>query len=159
MDEIDRKIVLATQGGLPLVAEPYKAVAEDVGISPAEVTERMERMLEDGSIRRIGLVPNHYALGYAFNGMTVWNVEDSHVGDLGPKVGALDCVTHCYLRPRHLPEWPYNFFAMVHGKDRETAEEGISQITQVLGDHNKGHLVLFSSRILKKTGMRLGSSG
>lgn len=157
MDEIDRKIVLATQGGMPLVAEPYKAVAQEIGVDAVDVMERMEKMLEDGSIRRIGLVPNHYALGYAFNGMTVWNVDDEKVMELGPKVGALDCVTHCYRRPRHLPEWPYNFFAMVHGKNRETAEEGISQIAQVLGDHNKGHLVLFSSRILKKTGMRLGS--
>jgi len=157
MDDIDRKIVLATQGGLPLVAEPYKAVAEEVGIVSAEVIERMERMLDNGAIRRIGLVPNHYALGYAFNGMTVWNVDDAYVRELGPEVGALDCVTHCYLRPRHLPDWPYNFFAMVHGRDRETAEKGISQIEAVLGQHNKGHLVLFSSRILKKTGMRLGA--
>lgn len=156
MDDIDRKIVLATQSGLPLSAEPYKTVGEEVGIAPQEVIERMARMLEDGAIRRIGLVPNHYALGYAFNGMTVWNVDDMKVRELGPKVGALDCVTHCYLRPRHLPEWPYNFFAMVHGKNRETAEKGIEEIAQVLGDHNKGNLVLFSSRILKKTGMRLG---
>jgi len=78
--------------------------------------------------------------------------------ELGHKIGALDCVTHSYRRPRHLPDWPYNLFAMVHGKNKETAEAGVQQIADVLGDHNKGHLVLFSTKILKKTGMRLGAS-
>ncbi|MCW9034822.1 MAG: Lrp/AsnC family transcriptional regulator [Rhodospirillales bacterium] len=156
MDEIDRKIVLATQGGLPLVAKPYEAVGEIVEISSAEVIKRMEAMLENGMIRRIGLVPNHYALGYKFNGMTTWNVPDEKARELGKKIGALDCVTHSYLRPRHLPDWPYNIFAMVHGKDKETAEAGVEQIAEVLGEHNQGHMVLFSTKILKKTGLRLG---
>ena len=103
MDEIDRKIVLATQEGLPVVAEPYAEVAKQVGIETSEVIERLEKMLETGGIRRIGVVPNHYALGYKFNGMTVWNVPDEMVDELGPKIGALDCVSHCYQRPRFLP--------------------------------------------------------
>jgi len=101
------------------------------------------------------VVPNHYALGYRFNAMTVWNVADQMVSALGPEVGALPFVSHCYLRPRHPPDWPYNLFAMVHGRDRATALAHAGAIAEVLGAHCRGHQVLFSNRILKKTGLRL----
>ena len=156
LDEIDRRIVLATQSGLPLEPQPYHAVARQVGVSPEEVMARMRRMLETGMIRRIGAVPNHYALGYKANGMTVWDVPDEKVDELGERVGALDFVSHCYHRPRHLPDWPYNFFAMVHGHDRAEVEEQVRLIAELLGAANRGHEILYSTRILKKTGLRIG---
>lgn len=156
-DHLDRKILLATQEGLPLVSQPYHAVADQVGISPGEVMERMRAMLDSGVIRRIGAVPNHYALGYKANGMTVWDVADARVDELGERVGQLDSVSHCYQRPRHLPDWPYNFFAMVHGHDRAEVERKADQIAALLGDACSGHEILYSTRILKKTGLRIGS--
>ena len=156
LDEIDRRIVLATQSGLPLEPQPYHAVARQVGVSPEEVMARMRRMLETGMIRRIGAVPNHYALGYKANGMTVWDVPDEKVDELGERVGALDFVSHCYHRPRHLPDWPYNFFAMVHGHDRAEVEEQVRLIAELLGAANRGYEILYSTRILKKTGLRIG---
>jgi DNA-binding Lrp family transcriptional regulator len=155
MDAIDRAIVLATQDGLPLVARPYEEVALRVGISEADIIARMQRMQSEGVIRRIGAVPNHYALGYRFNGMTVWNVPDGKASELGRAVGALPFVSHCYLRPRHLPDWPYNLFAMVHGRDKETALAHAAAIAELLGADCQGHQVLFSSRLLKKTGLRI----
>lgn len=156
LDDIDRRIVLATQSGLPLEPQPYHAVARQVGVAAEEVMARMLRMLESGAIRRIGVVPNHYALGYKANGMTVWDVPDERVDELGEKVGALDFVSHCYCRPRHLPDWPYNFFAMVHGHDRSEVEELVRRIAALIGDANRGHEILYSTRILKKTGLRIG---
>lgn len=156
LDEIDRRIVLATQSGLPLEPQPYLAVAQQVGVSAEEVMTRMRRMLETGMIRRIGAVPNHYALGYKANGMTVWDVPDEKVDELGELVGALDFVSHCYQRPRHMPEWPYNFFAMVHGHDRGEVEEQVRLIADLLGDADRDHKILYSTRILKKTGLRIG---
>ena len=156
LDEIDRRIVLATQSGLPLTPQPYHAVARQVGVSPEEVMARMRRMIETGMIRRIGAVPNHYVLGYKANGMTVWDVPDERVDELGERVGALDFVSHCYHRPRHLPEWPYNFFAMVHGHDKSEVEAQARQIADLLGDADRGHDILYSTRILKKTGLRFG---
>lgn len=157
MDDIDRRIVVATQDGLPIIAEPYAAIAAEIGVSEAEVIARMQAMLADGVIRRVGVVPNHYRLGYTFNGMTVWDVPDIQARDLGQAVGALPFVSHCYLRPRHLPDWPYNLFAMVHGRDRDTALAHVEAIAQTLGDACRGHQVLFSSRILKKTGLRISA--
>lgn len=155
LDNLDRAIIEATQAGLPLTTEPYHEIARQIGASPDQVMARMSDMLESGVIRRIGIVPNHFALGWKFNGMTVWDVADESVDALGARVGALDFVTHCYQRPRFLPEWPYNLFAMIHAKNREDAQHQIDQIAALLGVHYRAHSTLFSTRILKKTGLRI----
>lgn len=158
IDAIDRRIIVATQAGLPLVSRPYHAVAEALGLTAEEVMARLARMLDDGIIRRIAAVPNHYALGYRGNGMSVWNVPDEKVSALGRRVGALDFVSHCYRRPRHPPAWPYNLFAMVHARDRAGVEAQVEHIAELLGEDNHGHTVLYSTRILKKTGLQLGAA-
>ena len=155
MDAADRRIVQATQGGLPLEPRPYHAVAAAIGMAPAEVMGRMERMLAEGAIRRIGAVPNHYALGYRANGMAVWDVDDARVDALGAKIAALGLSSHCYRRPRHPPHWPYNLFTMVHGRERAEAMRAVEVIAAVLGPAARSRGVLFSTRILKKTGLRL----
>ena len=156
VDAVDRAIIVATQGGLPLVALPYHAIAQLLHLDPEDVMARMRRMHEVGVIRRLGVVPNHYAIGYRSNGMSVWDVPDALVDQLGEAVGAFDFVSHCYCRPRRLPQWPYNLFAMVHGKTREEVELQVQQIADFLGDQVRSHTVLYSTRILKKTGLRLG---
>lgn len=156
LDEIDRQIVLATQSGLPLVPHPYHAIAQQLGITAAEVMLRMRNMIDSGVIRRIGVIPNHYALGYKANGMTVWDVPDDQIDALGKKIGDLEFVSHCYHRPRHLPDWPYNFFAMVHGHNRSEVEAFVHHIAELIGDADRGHEILYSTRILKKTGLRIG---
>lgn len=155
LDDLDRKIIRATQSGLPLTARPFDSVAEGVGSSAAEVMARMQAMQDAGIIRRIGAVPNHYALGFTANGMTVWNVDDDRASALGREIGALDFVSHAYLRPRHLPDWPYNLFAMAHGRDKAEVEEKAQLIRTRLGDACQGGEILYSTRILKKTGLRL----
>lgn len=154
-DDLDRRLVVATQAGLPLVPHPYDAIGQPLGLTGEEVRQRLAEMLRCGIIRRIGAVPNHYALGYTANGMTVWDVDDARVDELGERVGGLEFVTHCYRRPRHLPDWPYNLFAMVHGKSRGEVEEKAAQIAALLGSACCTHQVLYSSRILKKTGLRI----
>ena len=155
MNRLDERIVRATQAGLPLVPRPYAALANDLGVREAQVIARLGEMLADGRIRRIGAVPNHYALGYTANAMSVWDVDDGAVGELGRAVGALPFVTHCYRRPRRLPDWPYNLFAMVHGRSRDETAAKIETIRATLGRSLRGSDVLYSTRILKKTGLRM----
>jgi len=155
MSRLDERVVRATQAGLPLVPRPYAAVASDLGVGEAQVIALLRKMIADGRIRRIGAVPNHYALGYRANAMTVWDVADEAVDRLGHAVGALPFVTHCYRRPRRLPDWPYNLFAMVHGRSRAETGAKIEEIRGVLGRRARGGDVLYSTRILKKTGLRI----
>jgi siroheme decarboxylase len=155
LNPLDRQIILATQKGLPLLPQPYEWVAQQVGCTAEQVIRRMQAMQEAGIIRRVGAVPNHYALGYGFNGMSVWDVADQDVMAAGQAITALSFVSHCYQRPRFLPHWPYNIFAMVHARHEAAAHDLVGQIAAALGGMVRGHQVLFSTKILKKTGLRL----
>jgi DNA-binding Lrp family transcriptional regulator len=103
-------------------------------------------------------VPNHYRLGYTANGMSVWDVDDAVVDELGAQVGALPGVSHCYRRPRHGAAWPYNLFAMLHGRSRAEVQAHADAVAALLGTACRGHDILYSTAILKKTGLRLRSS-
>ena len=159
IDAIDRRIIAATSGGLPLVSAPFAEVARWLGLEEDEVIARMAAMQDSGVIRRIALAPNHYALGLVANGMSVWDVADAQVDTLGARVGALDFVSHCYRRPRALPDWPYNLFAMLHGHSRAEVEARRTEVAALLGEACRGHDILYSTRILKKTGLRLTGEG
>lgn len=158
LNEFDRALIAATQGGLPIVARPYEAVGAMLGVSGQCVRERLAHMVEQGLIRRIGIVPNHYKLGFTANGMSVWDVADERVDALGAAVGALPFVSHCYRRPRHGSDWPYNLFAMLHGRSRDEVQAQREQVAALLGDACRGHDILYSTAILKKTGLRIHES-
>ena len=155
IDAMDRRLIQATQAGLQLAQRPYHQLASELGIPTEEVMHRLRRMLETGIIRRIGVVPNHYTLGYRANGMSVWDVPDEDISAIGRQVGALDFVSHAYHRPRHLPMWPYNLFAMVHGRTKAEVEDKVATIADLIGSADCGHSILYSTRILKKTGLRI----
>ncbi|MDQ7743064.1 siroheme decarboxylase subunit beta [Hydrogenophaga pseudoflava] len=158
LDELDRRIIRATQSGLPLVHRPYEAVGASLGISGEQVRERLQAMLDEGLIRRIGAVPNHYRLGFTANGMSVWDVADDRVDELGERVGQLPFVSHCYRRPRCAPVWNYNLFAMLHGRSRDEVEAQAKLVAALLGDACRAHDILYSTAILKKTGLRISES-
>ena len=158
LDDFDRALIAATQGGLPLVPRPYDAVGERLGVSGQQVRERLAQMLESGLVRRIGAVPNHYRLGFTANGMSVWDVDDALVDPLGERIGQLPGVSHCYRRPRRLPDWPYNLFAMLHGRTRAEVQAQAVPLRELLGSACRGHDILYSTAILKKTGLRLKES-
>ena len=155
----ERDLILEIQGGLPISATPYADVADALDADIAWVLETIKRFNVEGKVRRVGVIPNHYALGYTENGMTVWNVPDELVDEVGPAVASLSFVTHCYRRPRHEDVWPYNFFAMTHGRSEAESQARIEQVRETMetfwdvddGDWDS----LFSTRILKKTGIRL----
>jgi DNA-binding Lrp family transcriptional regulator len=155
----ERDLVLEIQDGLPLTETPYRDVAEAVGADADWVVETIKRFDREGKVRRVGVIPNHYALGYTENGMTVWNVPDDVVETVGPAVASLSFVTHCYQRPRHEGVWPYNFFAMTHGRSEAESQRRVQQVRNVMEDHwdvgDDDWDTLFSTEILKKTGIRL----
>ncbi|MGI9485162.1 MAG: siroheme decarboxylase subunit beta [Geminicoccaceae bacterium] len=158
LDDADRALIKATQAGLLLTRKPFAEIGKRLDLSEREVMDRLERMQAAGAIRRIAAVPNHYALGYGANGMSVWDVDDEAVDRLGRKVGALPFVSHCYRRPRRPPDWRYNLFAMVHGKSRGDVEKEVAEIAALLGEAACSHEILYSTEILKKTGLRLANS-
>jgi siroheme decarboxylase len=155
LDAFDRALIAAVQGGLPLVARPYEAVGAMLGVDGDRVRSRLASMLDEGLVRRIGAVPNHYRLGFTANGMSVWDVDDTQVDALAAQVAALNGVSHCYRRTRQRPAWPYNLFAMLHGRSRDEVQRQADVVAALLGPACLAHDILYSTAILKKTGLRL----
>jgi DNA-binding Lrp family transcriptional regulator len=155
----ERDLVVEIQGGLPISPTPYADVAAAIEQPTSWVVETIKRFEREGKIRRVGVVPNHYALGYTENGMTVWNVPDERVDEVGPAIASLPFVTHCYQRPRHEGVWPYNFFAMTHGRSAAESDRRIEQVRERMAEYwdvgDDDWDSLFSTQILKKTGIRL----
>ncbi|MFB6079929.1 MAG: Lrp/AsnC family transcriptional regulator [Haloferacaceae archaeon] len=157
----ERDLIVEIQGGLPTTETPYREVADALDTDVEWVCRTIQRFDAEGKVRRVGVVPNHYALGYTENGMTVWDVPDDVVDEVGPAVADLDFVTHCYRRPRHEGVWPYNFFAMTHGRTEAESERRIERVRAVMSDRwdvgPDDWETLFSTDVLKKTGIRLGA--
>ena len=158
LSDLDCRLLAALEPGLPLTARPYAALAEAAGIDEAEVTERLSALQADGTISRFGVVVKHRRLGYRANAMVVWDVSDSAVGDAGRRLAALPFVTLCYRRPRRLPQWPYNLFCMIHGRDRDEVLRQIDEAAASCGLEDIGREVLFSRRAFKQRGARYGKA-
>jgi siroheme decarboxylase len=150
----EREVLAAIQDGLPLEPEPYRVVADRIGMSEERVLAIVQSLLDQRKIKRIGAVPNHYALGITANGMSVWDVPDERAADIGRMLGDRAEVTHCYRRPRQ-PGWPYNLFGMVHARTRDEVVAAVERIARELDIAQYPHDVLFSTRLLKKRGTRV----
>lgn len=155
-DPADLELVRAVQGGFPLVPRPYAAIGERIGMSEAEVLQRLRRLVESGDIRRLGVVVRHRELGYRANAMVVWDVPDDQVSELGQLLGRQPFVNLCYRRPRRPGRWQYNLFCMIHGRSREGVLNNLQELVERLGLQDIPRDVLFSNRRFKQRGAHYG---
>jgi DNA-binding Lrp family transcriptional regulator len=142
------------EAGLPLAARPYQVLAERLGASEAAVLEQVRLWSESGLFRRVGLVIKHRAMGFRANAMLVMDIPDEQVDEVGRKLGEAAGVNLCYQRPRRLPDWPYNLFCMVHGRERQQVCELIDALLAEHGLSDVPHQLLFSTRAFKQCGGR-----
>lgn len=154
MGEAERRLVSVLQEGLPLFMRPFALIAERIGASESDVLGRIGRWLEEGAIKRFGIVVRHRELGYTANAMLVHDIADERVSELGRALAEEPAVTLCYRRPRILPDWPYNLFCMIHGRERGEVEEIIADMRQRHGLNDCAHDVLFSLTRYKQNGAR-----
>jgi len=154
LDSIDKQLITAIQDGLPLTARPYASIAQQIHQSEDEVIRRLEKLQENGTIKRLGVVVKHRALGFKANAMVVWNLPDEQVKEIARQLAGFECVTLCYQRPRRLPDWPYNLFTMIHGKDRSSVLKRLGDIIDTLELHDIQHEPLFSTKQFKQRGGR-----
>ena len=142
----------ALQQGLPICEQPYAALAGELGIDQAVLLEAIAQLRCEGLIKRFGVVVRHRELGFLANAMVVWDVPDNEVDAVGERLGAIPAVSLSYRRPRRKPDWPFNLFCMIHGKDRSQVLTDLEAIidSQQLGEYP--HRVLFSTRRFKQQG-------
>jgi DNA-binding Lrp family transcriptional regulator len=151
LDQRDRRLLAEVQLGLPLCSRPYHEIGLGIDMSEAEVIERLAKLQQMGLIKRMGVIVKHRQLGYRANAMVVWNIPDELIKPLGGHISRFSFVTLCYQRPRQ-PEWPYNLYCMIHGKDRETVMMQLEQLTESCGLAAFEREVLFSRRCFKQRG-------
>ena len=150
----DEALIAAIQSGLPLCARPYQEIGRQIGLDEGEVIRRLQTMQQQGLIKRLGVIVHHRQLGYRANAMVVWDIPDEKVSELGNCMGQFEFITLCYQRPRHLPDWPYNLFCMIHGQDRDAVLANIETLVERCNLQDVAHHVLFSRRCFKQRGAK-----
>ena len=157
LDALDRKIIAAMQGEFPLVAEPYRVLAERLEIDQEELLRRLAHYRETGALRKMGAVLRHREVGYTANALCAWEVAEENLDEVGRVIAAHPAVTHCYSRVPQPPVWPYNFFAMVHARTREKCAAIAAELSQSAGCGDC--IMLYSTKEWKKTSMRYFREG
>ncbi len=145
-------LIEALQHGLPLVSRPFEAIGNRMGIGEEQVIAELQQMIESGVIKRLGVVVRHHELGYRANAMVVWDIADSEVDHIGQLLGQQSCTTLCYQRPRREPDWPFNLFCMVHGRDRESVRASVAEMATLAQIEETDYQILFSGRRFKQRG-------
>lgn len=154
LDDADYCLAAALEGGLALASHPYARLAADCGLEMTECLHRIDRLLALSAIRRFGVVVRHRELGFTANAMVVWDIPDERVEAIGRALGQQEGVSLCYQRPRRLPEWRYNLFSMIHGRDRQAVLARLEALRLELGLQNMVCEPLFSRRRFKQCGAR-----
>jgi len=159
LDATDRALIAELQEGLPIVSRPYALIAERLGMTEANVMARIRSLMANGIFKRFGVIVRHHELGYCANAMVVWDVPDAMVAQVGHALASHPEVRLCYRRPRRPPEWPYNLFCMIHGRDRDEVLAVLHRLVERLALHGYRHDVLFSTRRFKQRGANYGFAG
>ncbi len=150
MDEIDRKIIAAVQGDIPIVERPYLKIAESIGIDEDSLLAKLQKLRDEGVIRRFGATLRHQQSGFSANAMVAWQVDEDRIEAVGQIMATFKEVSHCYRR-NPTGEWPYNLYTMVHARDKATCRRVAEQMAQKASV--AAYSLLFSRQELKKTSM------
>jgi siroheme decarboxylase len=150
MDEIDKKIIAAVQGDIPITERPYLEIAESIGIDEDTLLQKLQKLSDDGVIRRFGATLRHQHSGFTANAMVAWQVNEDRIESVGKTMASFKEVSHCYRR-NPTEEWPYNLYTMVHAKDEETCRGVARKMSEKALVET--YSLLFSRKELKKTSM------
>lgn len=137
--------------GLPICSHPYAIMGEKIGLSEAQVIERLTYLQDTGMVKRLGIIVKHATLGYRANAMIVWRIPEADIDFVAQQMLQFPFVTLCYQRPI-LPEWPYNLYCMIHGKNKDTVQSQLAQLIEQCGLDTVEKQILFSSRCFKQRG-------
>ena len=151
LSSLDISIVRMIQEDLPLVPKPYKAMAEELGITENELINKIKEFCKSGIIRRVGTIINHRNVGFKANAMVVWIVPEERIKDVSEIMIMFSEVSHCYQRST-FPGWPYNVFTMVHGETKQECEKVVKEIANDVNIND--YSMLYSTDELKKVSMK-----
>ena len=132
-------VIKELQKDITVTKEPYKKAIERLGMSYERFFEIANALKDAGVMRRFATILNHRKAGFGANAMSVWVVPEDEGEKIGREMAEFSAVSHCYLRPSY-PNWPYNLFAMVHGKSQEECDSLIEEMAKESGLTEYGKL-------------------
>ena len=147
LTERDKEFIRQLQKDLAVVPEPFKELADNLGITTEELFAQAKDYEKSGIMRRFAAILRHRDAGFVANGMVVWHVPEDRIDDVGSKLAAFPQVSHCYRRPVY-PDWRFNLFSMIHARTLPAAEKMAVEMSETIGI--KDYQILFSSREFKK---------
>ena len=150
LTDLEKKVIAAIQGDIPVQARPYQILADAVGVSEQTFIDTLQDLTDRGVIRRFGATLRHQKSGFQANAMTAWQVAEERIEAVGHIMAAFRAVSHCYRRDP-ADGWPYNLYTMIHGKSEQECRETARRMSARSGV--KTYQLLFSRRELKKISM------
>jgi DNA-binding Lrp family transcriptional regulator len=151
LNEIEKKVIRGLQRDLLISAQPFRDIAQELGLEEEVLVNIIQDLMNRGYIRRFGATIRHRISGFQANAMAAWAVPEADVDRVGAQMAAVREVTHCYER-QVSGEWPYNVFTMIHGRTQEECEAIARRMAAATGIAE--YALLFSDAELKKTTMR-----
>lgn len=119
--DLDLRLLNDYQRNFPLVSRPFASIADDLGVTEAEVIERYAGLQAAGLITRVGAVVRPHALGVST--LAAVAVPAEEVDDIGRRIAARPEVNHCYER-----EHTYNIWFVVTAADEGALAGVLSSI-------------------------------
>lgn len=151
LSRMQKMIITYLQDDLPLTKTPYKALADEIGITTRDLIKEIKWLKEKGFLRRIGAIVRQKKAGYEANAMVAWQVPEAEVDRVGQKMATYDQVSHAYLRPAH-PDWPFNLYTMLHAPTQAELEALVEKLAKE--NQVTSYEVLYSKKEYKKTSMK-----
>lgn len=151
LTQLDKEIIKVLQGDFPLCEEPYKVLAEKVGITEEEFLNHVKNFVEEKKIRKMGAVLRHREAGFKSNALCAWEVPPEKIDEVAKIMSENPAVSHCYDRTT-APNWNYNLYTMIHARTRAECDEIINNLSESTGIKN--FQILYSKKEWKKTAMK-----
>lgn len=104
LDQTDRRIINALQGGFPLGERPFAVAAQELGLGEAELIERLRNLLDCGTLSRFGPMFDAERMGGAFC-LCAMSVPAARFETVAALVNAMPEVAHNYERAHTLNMW------------------------------------------------------
>ncbi|MDE0040255.1 MAG: hypothetical protein OXU77_22235 [Gammaproteobacteria bacterium] len=116
-DAADTRLLTAIREGLPVTGRPYAVVGKRLGISEAQVIERLKDLLSQGLIARMGVVLRDDSPGSGADALVVFHVARHTVDRVGERLAEASWINRCHRCIPRAPIWPYNLYCTLHDRD------------------------------------------
>lgn len=128
LNEDEKQILWKLEDDLDVISEPFDFLCSE-GLETEGVLRIIQGLIDKGVIRRIAAIVDHRKLGFVANILFCSEVPRNRIVEAGEALARFGAVSHCYER-KAVEDWPYNLFAMMHGKSMGEIQHVINKFAE-----------------------------